>query len=569
MIENPRTADDADACRQTERELDALRCLHEGVLATVPSSVLMLDPHLNVVAASRHYLQTRALEAPDVEGKSICEVLPSSLLGAGGLLDRVRAAVATGGNCELAGLRHGLDDGHDQYLDVRIRGLGPDAQGGAAVILAIDDVTRQHELQGQLRHIARVEAAGKLAGGVVHDLSNLLTAIRGYTDLMLDQAAEDSPQHRDLMQVRGLSNRAARLTGQLLALSRKPPSEPEVLDLNQVVQNAMGMLRRLIGEDVHLKFIPCPGLDSVRADPSQIEQVLINLVINARDAMMDTNDRDYGAVTGYDEAHHEDQDDAAEPQPAPPGSTSTKSLTIETANVIFDEQCAQSREGMAPGFYVMLAVTDMGCGMAETTRKRIFEPFFTTKELGSGTGLGLAMIQAIVRQHAGTIQVNSKPGHGATFRIYLPQAGPPGQALSREVTRAIAPRGSEAVLLVEDDRALLDVSRRILEELGYRVFPCATPAQAAELFEQHGHGISLLVTDLDMPGSSGPELYQRLRAMRAKLKALYVSGYAGDALAHQGVLESGALLIHKPFGLEALSRKVREALDAPEAGPTL
>ena len=379
--------------------------------------------------------------------------------------------------------------------------------------------TKRRQLEGQLRQAQKMEAIGHLAGGVAHDFNNLLTATLGYCQLMLSQMRPDDPLRSHIEQIQHASDRAAQLTRQLLAFGRKQVLNPRILNLNQVVSGLEPMLRRLIGEDINVSTVLAPDLGPVRADPGQIEQAVFNLVVNARDAM-------------------------------PKGGT----LVIRTANV-------------APlagaGEQVMLSVTDSGIGMDTHTLGRIFEPFFTTKESGRGTGLGLPMVYGIVEQSGGRVDVWSEPGRGATFRIYLPRLSPE-EALAPEPVPATSPpkdiRGSEIILLVEDDRQVRTLVRLILERQGYRILEAAGAQEAIQLSERTPDHIHLLLTDVVMPRMNGRELYERLKRSRPDMRVLFMSGYTEKAFAADA--GPGVSLIQKPFEPEALALRIREILDA-------
>ena len=388
------------------------------------------------------------------------------------------------------------------------------------------DVTEQRHLEEQFRQSQKMEAVGQLAGGIAHDFNNLLTAILGNTQLLLRDLPPGDSKRGDVEEIRKASERAASLTRQLLAYSRRQMLQPEVLDLNVVVAEMDKMLRRLIGEHIALAAVLAPDLGRVRADPNQIEQVIVNLAVNARDAM-------------------------------PEGGK----LTIETANVDLDEAFAQAHLGSVPGSYALLAVTDTGAGMDATVRAHLFEPFFTTKEVGKGTGLGLATVYGIVKQSGGYISVYSEPGRGSSFKIYLPRIATPADPPPGPQKGGPAP-GSETVLVVEDEPAVLTLSRRALEAQGYVVLAASDPAAALRVVERHGGMIHLLLTDVVMPGLSGRELADRLTAQRPGIRVLYMSGYPGDAVVQHGTLPSGSAFLQKPFSPDGLARKVRDVLDA-------
>jgi CheY-like chemotaxis protein len=362
---------------------------------------------------------------------------------------------------------------------------------------------------------------------VAHDFNNLLTIIGGYSQLLLARLGPEDPSRAHLNEIKQAGDRAGALTRQLLAFSRRQVLAPQVLDLKAVVANVEKMLRRLIGEDIELITLAGPALGRVKADPSQIEQVIMNLAVNARDAM-------------------------------PQGGK----LTIEIANVDLDEDFARSHVPTKPGRYVMLALSDTGIGMDAETRARIFEPFFTTKEKGKGTGLGLAMVYGVVKQSGGYIWVDSEPGRGATFKVYLPLAEVDAEAAELPLVRIGMPQGSETVLVVEDEAAVRWLVRGVLESTGYRVLEARHGFDALMVCHQYKEPIDLVLTDVVMPEMSGRELVERLALLQPDTKVLYMSGYTDDSLVHHGVLETGIAFLQNPFMPQALARKVRDVLDA-------
>jgi len=390
----------------------------------------------------------------------------------------------------------------------------------------VRDVTDQRRLQQQLTQSQKMEAIGRLAGGVAHDFNNLLTVITSYSDLVFQDLPPDDPRRDDVDQVRKAADGAAALTRQLLAFSRQQVLEPKVIDLNSVVDNLKKILQRVIGEDVELTTVLAAELGAVKADVSQIEQILMNLAVNARDAM-------------------------------PTGGQ----LTIETSNVDYDPERQQRADGSRN--FVMLAVTDTGTGMDEATKAKIFEPFFTTKQPGKGTGLGLATVYAIVTQAGGFIWVYSELGHGTSFKIYLPQVD--AVPTTAAVARVDLPRGTETVLLVEDAAAVRAVARQVLQRQGYRVLEAADGEDALYLAARHQGTIDLVLTDVVMPRAGGRELAERLLAVRPDTRVLYMSGYTDDSVVRHGILEGGVAYLQKPFSPEGLARKVRDVLDAPKS----
>jgi signal transduction histidine kinase len=389
------------------------------------------------------------------------------------------------------------------------------------------DVTDRLTLEAQYLQAQKMEAIGRLAGGVAHDFNNLLTVILGYCELLLVDADPDDWRQADIVEIQKAGARAAGLTRQLLAFSRKQIIEPTLLDLSTVVTDMRTMLGRLIGEDVKVVLHLGPELASVKADRGQVEQVVMNLAVNARDAM-------------------------------PAGGT----LTIETANVDLDENYPKTHLGVTPGPYVVLTVSDTGTGMTPEVQARLFEPFFTTKELGKGTGLGLATVHGIVMRSGGSINVYSEAGRGTSFKVYFPRADGAGAAAPARPPVVARPRDvTQTVLVVEDAEGLRELAKRLLLRLGYTVLVAANADEALHLFDQHV-SIDVLLTDVVMPGASGPELTRRLVERRPSLKVIYMSGYTEEAIVQHGVLQPGIAFLHKPFTSDTLGRKIREVLDS-------
>ena len=391
-----------------------------------------------------------------------------------------------------------------------------------------EDITERRALEDQLRQSQKMEAVGRLAGGIAHDFNNLLTVIKGYSELVMDEIRPADPLRNEVEEIKRAADRAASLTRQLLAFSRQQVLAPKVLDLNSVVNDMDKLLHRLIGEDIDLFTVLGPGLGRIKADPGQVEQVIMNLAVNARDAM-------------------------------PQGGK----LTIETANVDLDENYAREHVSVKPGSYVMIAVSDTGMGMTEKVKSRIFEPFFTTKEVGKGTGLGLSTVYGIIKQSGGYVWVYSEVGMGSTFKVYLPRVGSSAEvapALSSQPIR----RGTETVLLVEDEDGVRALVRQILHKHGYNVLESRHGGEALLMCERHQGKIDMLLTDVVLEQMSGRELAERLLKLSPEMKVLYVSGYADDAIVHHGVLNAGVAFLQKPFTTESLARKIRYVLDGPQ-----
>ncbi len=466
-------------------------------------------------AAIRHYGYTRA----DFERMTIWDLREAE--DHGKLRDHLQVTPVLS---EVARWRHRKADG--AYITVEVVGHAIVFDGRPARLVVVHDVTQQEELAEQLRQSQKMEAIGQLAGGVAHDFNNLLTVILSCGELAREQIPADAPVAEDLAEIVRAAGQAASLTRQLLAFSRKQRVKPEVIDLRELVAGSEGMFRRLVGEDVDLDTRATGEIGRVRVDRSHFEQVLLNLVVNARDAM--------------------------------PGGGR---LTVELDRAELDEQYVRGHIGAKPGSYVVLSVTDTGSGMDEETQLRIFEPFFTTKPLGMGTGLGLSTVFGIVKQAEGDVRVYSAIGKGTTIRIYLPEVDA-SEPVTTASPRPPPARGAgEHVLLVEDDPSVRAVARRALRNGGYRLIEAASPAEALAVAADPAVEISLLLTDVVMPGMNGRELAERVQAGRPGIRVLYVSGYSGGAMAHQGIVPDGASYLQKPFTPDALLREVRATLD--------
>ena len=421
-------------------------------------------------------------------------------------------------------------DGSTVDVEVAASPCTYEGREGAQVVLR--DVTERKNLEGQLRQSQKMEAIGRLAGGVAHDFNNILTAIAGYSEILQTRLEQDPALGAYAMEIMRAAERASSLTRQLLAFSRKEMMDPRVMELNAVVSDMERMLRRLIGEDIELVTTLHPRLSRVRADPGQVEQILMNLVLNARDAM-------------------------------PRGG----SLVIETRNIGLYEGQAIGLPEAGPGGWVELSVADTGIGMDRETQSRLFEPFFTTKEVGKGTGLGLSTVYGIVRRSGGQVTVWSEPGRGATFRVYLPAVDDPEDRPAASNGDAAAASGSETVLVVEDEASVRSFIREVLDGRGYALLEARNADEAVAIFERHKEPIHLMVSDVVMPGMGGPELAERLAGVHPETRVLFISGYAREGLFHDGRPGAEAAFLAKPFSPEALARAVREILDAQGARP--
>ena len=406
-------------------------------------------------------------------------------------------------------------------------------EGRPVHIAAIRDITDRtkaeedrEKLQNQLIQSQKMESVGRLAGGVAHDFNNMLGVILGHAELAMQQVDPASPVYADIEEIQKAAQHSADLTRQLLAFARRQTAAPRVLNLNDTVTGMLNMLRRLIGEDIDLSWRPGKTLWPIKIDPAQIDQILANLCVNARDAI-----------------------------------SGVGSITIETENITFGEADCAVHPDVRCGEYVMLAVSDNGCGIDNIHLDRLFEPFFTTKEVGKGTGLGLATVYGIVSQNEGFINVNSEPGKGSTFNLYLPGFVGSAMAGTTETTTQTPASRGETVLLVEDEPLILDVGRAMLERLGYTVLTAGTPGEAIRLARAHADDIHLLMTDVIMPEMNGYDLMKKISDIRSGLKSLFTSGYTADAIAHHGVLDEGLHFLQKPFSMKEMADKVRQALE--------
>ncbi len=493
-----------------------------------PAAIAMLDRDMRYVFASRRWLMDFGLGDVEIIGRSHFDFFPEAQ-------ERWKAVCRS---C-LFGATWKCDEdpfqGRDGDIEwVRWESLPwyeTDGTVGGIVIMSelITERKRVEEqrekLQEQLLQAQKMESIGRLAGGVAHDFNNMLGVILGHAELAIHATSPGDPSHHNLLEIQKAAGRSAELTRQLLAFARRQTVNPRVLDMNDTVAGMLKMIQRLIGENIDLVWLPGSALWNVKIDPSQIDQMLVNLVVNARDAI-----------------------------------TAVGRISIETANVKIDTPYLLDDEDLGPGEYVLLTVSDTGQGMSKEVLDHIFEPFFSTKEVGRGTGLGLATVYGIVKQNEGFVRVQSEPGRGTTFRIYLPRHVESAAATPALSTSVQPLRGNETVLIVEDEDAILNLTRSMLEQLGYTPLTANRPGEALRLFQRHEGEIDLLVIDVVMPEMNGRELAKRLTSMKPSLKCLYMSGYTANVIAHHGVLDEGVCFIQKPFSMMEIAAKVREAL---------
>lgn len=507
---------------RSRKTIEQSRAIWERTFNALSDWICILDIEGRIIQTNTRIENFTGISQKDVFGRICCSLLHGSDEPIPGC--PFQKMLITHKTESFEAKRHSSG----KMLNVKVEPIFDSAGELFGAVHIVTDITKQKTLENQLQQSHKMEAIGTLAGGIAHDFNNILTAIIGNANLALMEVDEDGPLREEIEEIKTAGERAASLTRQLLAFSRKEIIQPKVLDFNELLAEIEKMLGRLISEDVELLTILEPALWQVEADPGQVEQVIMNLAVNARDAM-------------------------------PKGGK----LTIETANVDLDGNYYREhgiKEGQ-PGSYVMLAVSDTGIGMNEETRERIFEPFFTTKEIGKGTGLGLSTIYGIVKQNNGFIWVYSEPGQGTTFKIYLPRYMGEPEPKDKEQTPVAGLDGSETVLVVEDDNALRKLARTILKQKGYKVLEAENGEDALRISESHDGSIDLLITDVVMPKMGGRKTAERLQPLYPQMKVIYMSGYTDNAIAHHGVLEPGLYFIEKPFSPKALARKVRETLD--------
>ncbi|MGC1684141.1 MAG: PAS domain S-box protein [Candidatus Acidiferrales bacterium] len=498
------------ALRESEARLRVL-------VEQLPAILWTIDKNLRFTSAMGAGLTRVGLNARDIVGKTLSEFFETSDGNFLPITSHRRAVMGEPATFHME-WRNGSYTCHVEPL----RNENGRCEG--AICMALD-VSDRKKLEEQLRQAQKMEAVGRLAGGIAHDFNNLLMVIQGHAELLTDRMKPGESLRRNAEQIQEASQRATSLTRQLLAFSRKQMLAPVVLNVQAVVSDMGKILRRLIGEDVELVTVNAPDLQRVKADRSQIEQVIMNLAVNARDAM-------------------------------PRGGK----LTIETANVEFDNSYSRAPMVLMPGRYVMLAVTDNGCGMDADTQAHIFEPFYTTKEKGKGTGLGLATVYGIVKQSGGYVWVYSEIGKGTTFKIYLPAVEEEVAPQEKKPAAVALPRGTETVLLVEDEEGVRNLAKEYLESCGYKVLVAGDGNAAIQLVSKHSGPIDLVMTDIVMPGISGSDLAKKMQTLRPDIRVVYMSGYTDQAIIHHGILSSDVLLLQKPFTMSTLAHKLREAL---------
>ncbi len=531
---NRRLEKDNAERRRAEEELRRTNAFLDSIIDNIPNMLFLKEAeHLRFVRCNRACEELMGIPKEELLGKSDHDFFPAEQ--ADFFLQKDREV--------LQGKE--LLDIPEEHLLTRHKGTRIlhtwkvpvlNADGRAEYLLGIsEDITdrklaesERERLQAQLTQAQKMDSVGRLAGGVAHDFNNMLGAILGHAEMALEDMPQDHPLHEDLDEIRKATQRSADLTRQLLAFARKQTIAPQVLNLNHSIEGMFQMLRRLIGEDIHIEWKPGRNLGTTRVDPSQVDQILANLCVNARDAI-----------------------------------TGVGTITIETGNATLDEAYCANRPGATPGDYVFLAVSDTGCGMGPDIQRQIFEQFFTTKGVGRGTGLGLATVYGIVKQNNGFISLYSEVGHGSLFTIYLPRHRGPEESSAPRDTAAPAPHGQETILLVEDELSILRSTQTMLEKLGYRVFGASTPQEALHLAAQNPGRIDLLLTDVILPAMNGRDLARKLLDGHSTMRCLFMSGYTADVIAHHGVLNDGVSFIQKPFTREDLSRKLRQVLEGP------
>ncbi len=511
---------------EAEIAYEHLRRHYEMILHAAGEGICGLDLSGQINFVNPAALRMLGYELHELLGADLAALAERPVAGANG---RVRDALAANTTFRSHDQVFWRKDGSCFPIEYTSTPMRQDGRQVGSVFV-FKDATERRALEEQYRQSQKLEAVGRLAGGIAHDFNNLLTVVSGYTDLLANNPALDQKAQEAVREIQRASDRAIAVTRQLLAFSRKQMLQPRPLDLNGVITEINKLIRRLIGEDITLVTRLADGLPPVTADPGTLEQVILNLAVNARDAM-------------------------------PQGGT----LTITTGEVTVDVAAAANQPGLRPGRYALLTVADTGHGMDAQTKARIFEPFFTTKEVGKGTGLGLATVYGNVTASGGHINVSSEIGRGTVFQVFWPRAAGPAKPGSVHDLDLTVRGGSETVLLVEDEDSVRGLAAKVLASYGYRVIEARDGAEAEQVGRRGGDYLHLMVTDVVMPGISGLELATRLAPVRPKMRVLFMSGYTDDAIVRRGVLAEDAAFLQKPFTPEVLARKVREVLDAPAA----
>ena len=497
------------------------------ILDSVDEGFIVIDRDYRILSANKAFCNLVGRPEDQVIGRLCHEIAHQHAQPCfkSGVECPVRRTFETGTG-HAAFHTHEDASGAQHHVELKTYPMADTSGTITSVIETINDVTEKRKLQEQLVQSQKMESVARLAGGVAHDFNNMLSVIIGHTELAMEQMNPYQPLFTNLGEIRKAGERSAALVKQLLAFARKQTVTPKVLDLNKTVAGMLKMLRPLIGEDIDLIWQPGEEMWPIKMDPSQIDQILANLCVNARDA-----------INGIGR------------------------IIIETGMVTIDSDFCTLHPEFVPGVHVSLSVSDDGCGMDQKTMSKIFEPFFTTKEVGEGTGLGLAMVYGIVKQNDGFIIVSSEPGRGTTFKIYLPRHAVTTMDGRRHDQAVPLPGGHETILLVEDEPSILNMAKLMLEKLGYRVLPASTPSEAIGLAHEHDEEIRLLMVDVIMPEMNGRDLAKQVETLSPKMVCLFMSGYSGDIIAHHGMLDEEVYFIQKPFSMQELAAKVRQVLE--------
>ena len=532
-LTNEKLAREIEEHKQTEEALRREQLFSQSVIESLPGIFYLYTyPELKLILWNREHESLLGYGVGEIEGRHVTDWHPPESKNA--VLNAIEEVMTRG----RASLEASLMTKDGRPVPFILTGIKFESQGQIYLMGIGIDITERKQaeaetekLQAQLTQVHKMESVGRLAGGVAHDFNNMLGVILGYAELVLGQMEAGQPMYSALQGIQQAARRSADLTRQLLAFARKQTVAPKVLDLNETVASMLNMLRRLIGENIDLAWLPGESLWPINMDPAQVDQILANLCVNARDAIRDTG-----------------------------------KVTIETNNVVFDEVYCTAHAGFVPGEYVLLALSDNGCGMDREALSHLFEPFFTTKEMGKGTGLGLATVYGIIKQNNGFINVYSELDHGTTFKMYLPRYLAKGEPRTSEPEVAKpAATGHETILLVEDEPMILEMTTVMLKRQGYTVLPAAAPGEAIRLAREHAGEIHLLMTDVVMPEMNGRDLARNLLSLYPDLKRLFMSGYTANVIARHGVLNEGVHFIQKPFTMKDLATKIRNVLVGEES----